>query len=228
MAFSVKGKQSKGGKSWGKATKSYGKPAANSSKGKGDRLSAIPVDRSYLAHTLRPRPSEVGNSFYFRCGARSDADVLGPETMAKYVSHSTDEGMNRLGRWLSMTSAAWAEGAKVIDDHATTSPSLGRTGLPGIKALLGTAAGSALTSAAATFNQATMSSEASPEFADIFEAMLKTQCVIFWRSIRIVLYAPLAQRCVYASTRWTWRAPANKISLPCDKQPMTIIITLIV
>ena len=153
----------KGGKSWGKANKSYGKPAANSGKGKGDKLSAIPVDRSYLAHTLRPYPSEVGNSFYLRCGAKSDADVPDPETMAKYVSHTTDEGMNRLGRWLSMTSAAWAEGAKVIDDHVTTSPSLGRTGLPGMKALLGTAAGSALTSAATTLNQATMSPVASPE-----------------------------------------------------------------
>ena len=34
---------------------------------------------------------------------------------AWHVSHSTDEGMKRLGRWLSMTWAAWVEGAKACN-----------------------------------------------------------------------------------------------------------------
>jgi hypothetical protein len=146
-------KSGKGGKYSSNANQGWS-PKKPQSQGKGSDekvIPSVPMDGVYSLWIQRGYPSEQGNSFMMRGGATRDGDLVDYRTMGARMSHMNSEAYNRVGKFLSMSSAAITEGAEWIEKYGTPEK-LQKTGLPTILEFLSSDSGAAFIEAAKHLN----------------------------------------------------------------------------
>jgi len=78
----------------------------------------------------RPYPSESGNSFMMRGGARDDKDLLNSSSLSKRLDMHRFEGYNRPGVFLSTAAGTFQEGRTYLQKYTRDTAALERTGIP--------------------------------------------------------------------------------------------------
>ena len=95
-----------------------------------EKIPAVPQDEWQCKKILRPFPGADYNSFYCVQQCRSDREVLDVNRLAARQTHMNFEGMNRIGRWVSMYAASFVDGAKAIMNYVPGKDAGGQTLYP--------------------------------------------------------------------------------------------------
>lgn len=143
-----------------------GRPGAEEPRG----IPPVPMDAAYSNWIQRPFPSEQGNSFMMRLGAKRDRDLVDYKQMPGRMSHLNSECYNRLGKWLSMTSASLQEGSTWALKYGGPDK-LHLTGLPGLLDFLQGEDGQKLIAAVEHLNDSNKAARSSDSVKEAVQAL---------------------------------------------------------